>query len=287
LLLPLLEGPPDVPHANGFRSTPLIVRCRLRRASATQRPGTLLAFPSAQGIRTLLSQGRCCRPSGSLPAGRLPVFSRSCRRPLRGALPNPPSERRGSDPRNRALSRASLSVRFPLGLNRGLVELSSLSAHQNNRCLMCGAPTPAAHRSAAPNLYPIASRSVRTPASHTRPSFDATCSPKMIGGRHLAMSHRKAGQRWRSSATPPPFPATLNGWHGQLPVQTGSLRGQPANRNAYDQPPMPPKKWHCVNPSRSRGDMSLMSQADTSPSGRTPWTISLSSHWAANGSLSL
>ena len=106
------------------------------------------------------------------------------------------------------------------------------SATQNNRCRMCGAPTPAAHRSAAPTAYPSPSRSLRTPASHARPSLLATCSPKTIAGRHSAISPRKAGHKCRASRTPPALPALLNGWQGQLPVQTASSSGHPARRRA-------------------------------------------------------
>ena len=63
-----------------------------------------------------------------------------------------------------------------------------LSATQNNRCRMCGAPTLAAHRSAAPQAYPKSSKSARTPANHSRPAALVTCSPKTVAGRHLAMS---------------------------------------------------------------------------------------------------
>jgi hypothetical protein len=97
-------------------------------------------------------------------------------------------------------------IRSPY-LSRLLLEFAT----QYSRCLMCGAPTLAAHRSAAPTAYPIASRSRRTPESHSRPSFDVTCSPNTIEGRHWATSHRKAGHKCRSSVTPAPFPAALNG----------------------------------------------------------------------------
>jgi hypothetical protein len=47
-----------------------------------------------------------------------------------------------------------------------------------------------------------------------------------------------------SSAIPFPLPAALKGWQGQLPVQTGRLSGHPACWRAYDQTPIPAKKWH-------------------------------------------
>src|SRR5215468_6866724 len=49
-----------------------------------------------------------------------------------------------------------------------------VSATNQSRCLMCGAPTPAAHRSAAPTAYPSASKSARTAESHALPSPLAT-----------------------------------------------------------------------------------------------------------------
>ena len=48
------------------------------------------------------------------------------------------------------------------------------------------------------------------------------------------MSQWKAGQRCRSSANPPPLPAALKGWQGQLPVQTGRSSGHPARLNLGD-----------------------------------------------------
>ena len=42
-------------------------------------------------------------------------------------------------------------------------------------------------RSAAPQANPVASRSARTPASHSRPSGPLTCSPRTTAGRHSAM----------------------------------------------------------------------------------------------------
>ena len=115
-------------------------------------------------------------------------------------------------------------------------------AIHHSRWLMCGAPTPAAHRSAAPTTYPIASRSRHTPESQSLPAGDATCSPNVIAGFRCEISHLKAGHRCRSSSVPLPFPAALNGWQGQLPVQTSQSSGTPAILSARLQPPIPAKR---------------------------------------------
>lgn len=115
-------------------------------------------------------------------------------------------------------------------------------AIQKSLCLICGEAEPAAHKSAPDETYPIVSRSVRTPASHLRPSLLATCSPNTVAGPARLMRRRNAGHRWRESALPICFPAMLKGWHGHDPVHTGLSSGQPARRKARDQPPMPAKK---------------------------------------------
>lgn len=106
-----------------------------------------------------------------------------------------------------------------------------LATHQS-LCRMCGAPTPAAHRSAPALEYSIASRSANTPASQFLPALLATCSPKTVGGWHWRMSSAKTGQRCRSSSVPSPFPATENGWHGHEPDHTGRSEGHPASCKA-------------------------------------------------------
>jgi hypothetical protein len=61
----------------------------------------------------------------------------------------------------------------------------------------------------------------------------------------LSMRWKNAGHRCRSSSNPPPLPAALKGWQGQLPVQTGDRSsGHPARASAWLQTPMPAKKWH-------------------------------------------
>ena len=47
--------------------------------------------------------------------------------------------------------------------------------------------------------------------------------------------------------------AAEKGWQGQEPVHTGRSSSHPACRRAYDQTPMPAKKWHCRYPRRSSG----------------------------------
>src|ERR1044071_2944640 len=162
-----------------------------------------------------------------------------------------------------------------------------LSATQYSRCLMCGAATPAAHRSAAPTAYPNASRSVRTPARHNRPSDEATCSPKTVAGRHSSMSRKNSGHRCLSSASPSRLPLTLKGWHGHEPGQTGRLAGHAARLSASDHPPIPAKKWHCVYPSISLPLTSEIDRSSTSPGGNRPPAIKLRSHRAAPLSHSL
>lgn len=106
------------------------------------------------------------------------------------------------------------------------------SATQNNRCLIWGAPAPAAHRSDAVTAYPSVAISTRTRAIHSRPSLLATCSPKTVAGLQRAISFRPVGNRWRESSVPIWSPAVLNGWQGKLAVHTGSSSGQPASCRA-------------------------------------------------------
>src|SRR3989304_4884162 len=70
-----------------------------------------------------------------------------------------------------------------------------------------------------PKVHPSPSKSAETESSHASPAELPTCSPKMIGGRHLRMSSNHAGQRCRGSLKPLPRPAALKGWQGQDPVQ--------------------------------------------------------------------
>ena len=81
-------------------------------------------------------------------------------------------------------------------------------------------------------------------------------------------------------------PAAENGWHGQLPVQTGLSSGHPASLRALDHPPIPAKKWHWVYPPISAGLTSCMSRSSTSPGAMCPPFTSSRSHAAANGSFS-
>ena len=71
--------------------------------------------------------------------------------------------------------------------HRVLLELPNLSPTHHSRCLICGAPTPAAQRSTDPLAYPVASKSACTRSSQARPSLDATCSPRTTSGRHWLM----------------------------------------------------------------------------------------------------
>jgi hypothetical protein len=62
--------------------------------------------------------------------------------------------------------------------------------------------------------------------------------------------------------------------------QTGRSSGHPARRSAWDQPPMPAKKWHCANPRRSAGDTSWIGRSSTSPFAMRPSAMISLSHAA-------
>lgn len=228
------------------------------------------------------------QPSSSPGLGRSRAGCWGCMRSDSPNRPSTPSASTGShnSPRS-ASSSPQPCAPPPLWTPRLPHRTDSDSATHHNLCLMCGAPAPAAHKSAAPTPYPIASRSARTPASHSRPSFDVTCSPNTTGGAHSPMSRWNSGHRCRSSLVPPRLPAQEKGWQGQEPVQTCWSSGHPASLSASGHPPIPAKKWQAVKPRRSVAETSRIDRSSTSPSGRCPAAMRLRSHWQQYGSSSL
>ena len=151
-------------------------------------PGSIrLVFPSAQEMWSAPHARPCCSAVRPLICRHDPCSSSNLGTDGRGSLASPTQlsvqllpgrcRRSGFGPAPASAARSP-----------GHLCASVASATHQSRCLMCGALTPAAHRSAAPTAYPRSSRSARTPVSHSRPSLLATCSPKQTGGRHSAMS---------------------------------------------------------------------------------------------------
>jgi len=251
-----------------------------------------IAFPraAAASVPAGSPAWRRCSPASPSPPGPAPArrsATRSSACPI-GSSPRPPARTASASPPVGLLGPDSAGPHrtFPDDATLPFDPLPSDSATQNNRCRLCGAPTPAAGRSAAPTAYPAPSRSARTRDSHSSPRRLATCSPATTGGRHSATRRKKAGHRCRSSLSARRLPALLNGWQGQLPVQTGHSSGQPARSRARAHPPIPANRCTRRYPASSSGSISRMSRHSTLPFGISPSRTSSSSHAQQAGSLS-
>src|SRR5690606_29904172 len=177
--------------ASMYALTNTAATCGTIALPAPRRRATRPGIPSTKGSRPGLMRLSLPSAHRSQTASPQQPFTAP-------AVPDPAASVSACSPPASPLERPSFRPRRPN---------HSESATHHSRCLMCGAPTPAAGRSAAPTAYPIDSRSDRTPASHRRPSALATCSPKTTGGLHWSMSHRHAHHRARGSSSPPLAPA--------------------------------------------------------------------------------
>ena len=157
------------------------------------------------------------------PSARSSPDSRSCSPRRRSASASPASRLAATSPSASIRPSVAWTRGCPCARPRPWPWASSSTQRSQTRSRRWGAPTSAADTTCHWQAYRISARSDRTrlrKSPDSEVSNPATFSKSAKRGRRSRSTRQHSGQRSRSSADAPRFPAMLCGWQGKPPVTT-------------------------------------------------------------------